>query len=290
MATTESHPMLGRFLPRVDFASYEDFRDNYQAIIPENFNFAYDVVDEWALLSPDKPALVWVNDRNEEKRYSFAEVKRWSDKAASMFRSLGLGKGDTVMLMLKQRPEVWFLMLGLHKLGGIVIPATYQLTAKDIVYRVQAADVKMICAADDPEIVKHANEAMPQIENAPVLSILGAEVPRGWRSLRSDLDGADENWTRPDGAAGTTNRDPMLIYFSSGTTGMPKMILHDFDYPIGHIITAKYWQRVEDGGLHLTGRNSAGEKSTASGSAARSSSPTTRTSSPPRTLSRRWSG
>ena len=252
MPTIEPHPMLGRFLPRIDFDSYEDFIENYQVVIPERFNFAYDVIDEWARIDPEKPALVWVNERDEEKRFTFAEMKCWSDKAASMLKSLGLGKGDTVMLMLKQRPEVWFFMLGLHKLGGIVIPATYQLTAKDIVYRVKAADVKMICAADDPEVVRHVNEAMGELDEPLLLSILGDDIPDGWRSLRRDLDGADENWVRPTGAEGTTNSDPMLIYFSSGTTGMPKMILHDFDYPIGHIITAHYWQRVEDGGLHLT--------------------------------------
>ncbi len=250
--TAERHPMLGRFLPRIDFDSYEDFIANYRVNIPENFNFAYDVVDEWARLDPEKPALVWVNDRDGEKRFTFAEVKQWSDRAAAMFRSLGLKKGDTVMLMLKQRPEVWFLMLGLHKLGAIVIPASFQLTAKDIVYRVKTADVAMICAADDPEIVKHVNEARTQLPEGLLLSILGDDVPAGWRSLRKDLDGAPGDWTRPAGAAATTNRDPMLIYFSSGTTGMPKMILHDFDYPVGHIITAHYWQRVEDGGLHLT--------------------------------------
>ncbi len=248
--TDASRPMLGRFLPRIDFDTYEDFIQNYKVTVPDRFNFAYDVVDEWARTAPDKPALVWTNDRDEERRFTFAEVKHRSDKAASMFRSLGLGKGDTVMLMLKQRPEVWFLMLGLHKLGGIVIPASYQLTAKDIVYRVRAANVKMICAADDPEIVRHVNEAMPELPGTLLRSILGDAIPEGWRSLRADLDSADAAWTRPADAAG--NGDPMLIYFSSGTTGMPKMILHDFNYPVGHITTAHYWQRVEDGGLHLT--------------------------------------
>ena len=244
--------MLEQFLPRIEFESYEDFKKNYRLNIPSGFNFAYDVVDEWAQKDPDKPALVWCDDTGREKRFSFADVKRWSDKAANMFKGLGVSKGDMVMLMLKQRPEVWFCMLGLHKLGGVVIPATYQLTAKDIVYRVQSANVKMICAADDPDIVKQMNLARPQCPNLTHVSILGEDIPEGWRSLRRDLDEADEEWRRPDGALATTNRDPMLVYFSSGTTGMPKMILHDFDYPLGHIVTAHYWQRVEDGGLHLT--------------------------------------
>ncbi len=244
--------MLERFLPRAEFSSYEDFKENYRLSIPEDFNFGYDVVDAWAKESPDKPALVWVNDEDDEKRFTFGDVKRWSDKAASMFRGLGVGRGDRVLLMLKQRPEVWFCMIGLHKLGAIVIPATYQLTAKDIVYRCNAADVKMICAADDPEIVRHVDAARPELGEGVATAILGPDVPAGWRSLRRDLDEAPEDWRRPEGAERTTSRDGMLMYFSSGTTGMPKMILHDFEYPLGHIVTAKYWQHVEDGGLHLT--------------------------------------
>ena len=244
--------MLERFLPRTEFSSYEDFKENYRLNIPENFNFAYDVIDVWAAESPDKPALVWVNDADEEKRFTFGDVKKWSDKAAAMFAARGIRKGDCVMLMLKQRPEVWFCMLGLHKLGAVVIPATYQLTEKDISYRCKAAGVRMICAADDAEVVKHVDLARPDCGEGLVTSILGDDVPAGWRSLRRDLDEAPEDWTRPTGEGRTTNRDGMLIYFSSGTTGMPKMILHDFDYPLGHIVTAKYWQHVEDGGLHLT--------------------------------------
>ncbi len=244
--------MLERYLPRIDFSSYEDFKKNYALTIPENFNFAYDIVDEWARLDADKPALVWTNDEGQEKRFSFGEVKRLSDKAANMFKARGIGKGDMVMLMLKQRPEVWFCLLGLHKIGAVAIPATYQLTGKDIVYRANAADIRMICAADDPEVVRHVDEARPNCRTLVHTSILGDYIPPGWVSLRKDLDAAPEAWTRPAGAEGTTNRDPMLMYFSSGTTGMPKMILHDFDYPLGHITTAKYWQRVEEGGLHLT--------------------------------------
>ncbi len=109
--------MLERFLPRTEFSSYEDFKENYRLTIPENFNFGYDVVDAWAAQDPDKPALVWVNDAGDEKRFTFAEVKHWSDKAAAMFKGLGIAKGDCVMLMLKQRPEVWFCMIGLHTTG-----------------------------------------------------------------------------------------------------------------------------------------------------------------------------
>ncbi|MDL2236628.1 AMP-binding protein [Christensenellaceae bacterium OttesenSCG-928-K19] len=246
--------MVERFLDRTEFESYEDFKQNYKLNIPEGFNFGYDVIDEWAKQDADKPALVWCNDEGQEKRFTFGEVKYWSDKAASMLRAKGIQKGDAVMLMLKQRPEVWFLMVGLHKMGGVVIPATYQLTPKDIVYRCNAASVKMICAADDPEVVKHVDAARPECKTLKYTSILG-EAPDGWCSLRTDLDTAPD-WQRPTGSEANKATDPMLIYFSSGTTGMPKMILHDFTYPLGHIVTAKYWQRVEEGGLHLVAADS----------------------------------
>ena len=244
--------MLHKFLERTEFSGYEDFIRNYRLNIPDGFNFAYDVMDEWARAQPDKLALVWCDDNGNERRFTMSDVKRMSDKTANMFRARGVAKGDKVMLMLKQRPEVWFCMLALHKVGAVVIPATYQLTAKDIVYRVNAADIKMICAADDPEVVKHVDEARPGCPGLLCVGILGDAIPDGWRSLRRDIDEAPEDWSRPTGSEATTNRDGMLIYFSSGTTGMPKMILHDFDYPLGHITTARYWQHTEDGGLHLT--------------------------------------
>lgn len=242
--------MLERFLERTEFESYEDFKQNYALRIPGNFNFAYDVMDAWAAERPDRLALVWCDDRGNERRFTYGDVKRQSDKAANMFVDKGIGKGEMVMLMLMQRPEVWFCMLGLHKIGAIVIPATYQLTAKDIVYRCNAAGIRMICAADDAEVVRQVDAARADCPSLIRTSILGDTVPPGWASLRQDLDAASDRWTRPAGAA--AGSDGMLIYFSSGTTGMPKMILHDFEYPLGHIVTAKYWQRVEDGGLHLT--------------------------------------
>ena len=239
--------MYEKFLDRTEFSSYEDFIANYKLNYADNYNFGYDVIDEWARQDANKPALVWCDDNDNEKRYTFSDVKLWSDRAANMFKNKGIGKGDTVMLMLKQRPEVWFLMVGLHKLGAIVIPATFQLTPKDIVYRCNRADVKMICAADDPEIIKHVNTARPDCKTLKFVSVLG-DPPEDWCSLSADLEIAGDNWQRLN----TKATDPMLIYFSSGTTGMPKMILHDHTYPLGHLVTAKYWQHVEDGGLHMT--------------------------------------
>ena len=244
--------MLEKFLDRMEFDSYEDFKKNYRVNIPENFNFAYDVMDEWARQDDAKPALVWCDDDANERRYSFGDVMRQSNKAANMFKSLGIRKGDTVMLILKQRAEVWFSILGLHKLGAVVIPASFQLTAKDIVYRCNQAELRMLCIVDDHEVLKQVREARPDCTTVRCVSVLGSHIPDDCRVFADDLDAASDAWTRPVGREGTVNSDPMLLYFSSGTTGMPKMIIHDYDYPLGHIVTAHYWQRTEEGGLHLT--------------------------------------
>lgn len=244
--------MLEKYLAKTTFESYEDFIQNYKLIIPENFNFAYDVVDEWAAKDPAKPALVWCNDEGMEKRYRFSDIKYYSDKFANLLQNKGIQKGDKVMLILKQRPEVWFCMIGLHKLGAVCIPATYQLTPKDIEYRCNAADISMICAVDDDEVVEHIQEARPRCKTLRHIGILGNNIPKGCFSLGKEIEQASDVWQRPTRSDATHNKDHMLIYFSSGTTGMPKMILHNFEYPLGHICTAKYWQHVEDGGLHMT--------------------------------------
>lgn len=246
--------LLSRFLPRQKFDSYEDFKQNYALTIPENFNFAYDVIDEYARLDPDKPALVWCNDSGEERRLSFSQVAALSAQAANAYKSLGIKKGDAVMLILKQRIEAWVCILALGRIGAICIPATFQLTPKDIIYRCQAASIKMITAVDDPDVLNNIAGALPNCPSIAKVGIVGKNVPakEPYVDFIHLYTGQSPEFLRPTGTDATTNRDPMLIYFSSGTTGMPKMILHDFDYPLGHIVTAKYWQQAEDGGLHLT--------------------------------------
>ena len=241
--------MLEKFLDRIEFDSYEDFKENYQLKIPEHFNFAYDIVDEWAKTDPNKEALIWCDDDGNEKHFSFYDMKVLSDKTANVFTSYGIGKGDTVLLMLKQRPEVWACMLALHKIGAIVIPATFQLTPKDIEYRCNAAEVKMMVVAEDPEIIKHVNIARPSCPTLKHIGLVGEHIPEGYFDMRMAISVASDQWDKVEDIA---NDDPMLIYFSSGTTGMPKMVMHDFTYPLGHIVTAKYWQQVEDGGKHMT--------------------------------------
>jgi acetyl-CoA synthetase len=216
--------------------------------VPENFNFAYDVVDEWAAIEQGKPALVWTNDTGIIKTYTFTDMKRLSSKAANALVTLGIKKGDVVMLILKQRPEVWILMCALMKIGAVCIPATFQLTAKDLDYRCNIADVKLLITIDDPDLLKNIAISKPDCPKLEKIAVAGEFIPSSYIDIRAEIEKAGEDFPRIP----SSTKDPMLIYFSSGTTGMPKMVLHNHSLPLGHIVTAKYWQCVEDGGIHLT--------------------------------------
>jgi acetyl-CoA synthetase len=244
--------LLKRYCPRIEFDSYEDFKQNYRCNVPQNFNFAYDIVDEWAKIQPGKQALVWTDDSGDMKRFTFDDIKRLSDCAANVFTAHGIKKGDVVMLILRQRPEVWVCMTALMKIGAVCIPASFQLTSKDISYRCAAAGVKMIISVDEAEVVGHIKGALPECENKPKLMAVGDDIPQGFADFRKEVSEASPEFARPTGEAATCNTDPMLVYFSSGTTGWPKMVLHDFVFPLGHIVTAKYWQCVQDDRIHMT--------------------------------------
>ena len=245
--------ILSRYCPRIEFESYEDFFANYKCNIPKNFNFAYDVADEWARICPDKLALVRTNDLDEMQSWTFSQIKHESDKAANALISLGIKKGDVVMLILKQRPEVWILMIALEKIGAVCIPATYQLTQKDIVYRCNIAQVKMLVSIDDDdELLGNIISASKECPGLVHKAVAGKKKPAGFIDIRKLIAEADASFTRPVGEYDTKSDEPMLIYFSSGTTGMPKMVLHNHLLPLGHIVTAKYWQCVEDNKVHLT--------------------------------------
>ncbi|MCL2706118.1 MAG: AMP-binding protein [Spirochaetaceae bacterium] len=244
--------ILSRYCPRIDFESYEDFFANYKCNVPDNFNFAYDVVDEWARLYPDKLALTRTDDNGEVQSWSFSQIKYESDKAANALINIGIVKGDVVMLILKQRPEVWILMVALEKIGAVCIPATFQLTQKDIVYRCNIAQVKMLISVDDDELLENIISASKECSGLMHKGVVGKKVPQGFIDIQKAITKADASFTRPSGEADTKINEPMLIYFSSGTTGMPKMILHNHTLPLGHIVTAKYWQCVEDNKVHLT--------------------------------------
>jgi len=247
--------ILGRLMPRTEFESYEDFIKNYRVVIPDDFNFGFDVVDAWAELDPGKPALWWIDDHGNEVKYSFGDIRRLSAQAAHWFTELGVGKGDFVMLLLRQRFEYWVCATALHKIGAVVIPATVQLTCKDIIYRNNLAGVSAIVACAIPGLLAEIKQALkdsPTVKR--VVCAGGSEY--GWPEFNEAIAGRPDAFERPAGAAATVASDHFLLYFTSGTTGMPKMVMHDQTYPVGHITTAKYWQRVIDGGLHLTSSDS----------------------------------
>ncbi len=231
-----------------DCGSYEEMQQRLKLRIPENFNFAFDIVDEYARLCPEKRALVWCNDKGEEKQFSFGEISRLSKKLAASLYKMGIRKGDFVMLIMKRRAEYWITYPALHRLGAVAIPATHMLTKKDVVYRNNAAGVKMIIAAQDENILEHVDAAMADSPTLEHRVLLGG-VREGWESFDELLSEGDEGFVPPVRAGGD---DPMLMFFTSGTTGMPKMVLHDFNYPLGHIITAVYWHKVLDDGLHIS--------------------------------------
>lgn len=243
--------LMHKYVTKTDFSSYEDFVENFKILVPDNFNFAYDIVDEMAKIEPDKTAIVWCNTKGEERIFTFGDLKKYSDKAANFFRSAGIKKGDPVMLILKRRYEFWFSILALHKIGAVCIPATHLLTTKDIVYRNNAADIKMIVCVAEDEVIKHVEEAQPQSPTLMCKALVGGQR-EGWLDFCSEIEKYSSDFERPSGEDATKNEDISLLYFTSGTTGMPKMVQHNFTYPLGHIVTARYWQNVRDGGLHLT--------------------------------------
>jgi len=251
--------LLAKYLPRTEFESYEDFYKNYTVNIPENFNFAYDVIDVLAKEKGSERALQWCDEKGADAVFTFAEMQSYSNMAANVLREAGIGKGDPVMLILKRRWEYWPVILALHKLGAIAIPATHLLTTKDIVYRCNAADIKAIICVDDKELMLRIDEAEAGIKTklAYKAFVRSVHTPKdqnithgAWVDFKPLMDKASRDFQKPD--AVNTNDDIMLLYFTSGTTGMPKMVRHDFAYPLGHIATAKYWHRVIPNGLHFT--------------------------------------
>lgn len=241
--------MLEIFVGQTSFVSQEDFKKNFKVKVPENFNFGYDVVDAWAEEEPEKKALCWTNDKGEHVDFTFAEMKKYTDQTAAYFQSLGIGRGDMVMLILKRRYEFWFSIIALHKLGAVVIPATHLLTKKDIIYRANAADIKMVVCAGEEVITKHIQDALPESPTIEQVVSVGPFVPPGFHDFHKEWKQVPA-FVRPVHA--NSNDDISLLYFTSGTTGNPKMVAHDFTYPLGHITTGCYWHNLHRDSLHLT--------------------------------------
>ena len=218
--------------------------------MPEQFNFAYDIVDRLGVEQPDKTALVWCNEVGGERRVTFAEVSRESDRAAAFFLQAGIGKGDHVMLILKRHLEFWFCFMGLHKIGAIGVPATNQLMPKDIVYRCNAADIRAIVCTAEGRIAEYAEQALPECPTVKTLIVAKGER-KDWISLTAGMADAPA-FTKPVGESFAGGSDTLFLYFSSGTTGMPKMVSHNHWYPLAHIPTAVYWHKIDPGDLHFT--------------------------------------
>ena len=247
--------MIERFLTQTHFSSEEDYQKNLHFIIPENFNFAYDVMDEWAREAPDKLALLWTSERGEELRFTFRDLKEQTDQVASYFQTLGIGHDDKVMLILKRHYQWWLSMLALHKLGAVAIPATHMLTRHDIVYRNQRAGVKAIVCANDEYITQQVSAAMPESPTVKVLVAVNSDaqasqpVPKGFHDWRREWRDAPR-FVRPEHV--NTNEDTLLMYFTSGTSGEPKMVAHDHLYALGHLTTGVFWHNLNENSIHLT--------------------------------------
>ena len=251
----QKNKMIERYLTQTHFTSEEDFRDNLHFVVPETFNFAYDVMDEWARVAPDKLALLWTGERGEELRATYAEFKEQTDQAAAYFLSLGIGRGDKVMLILKRHYQWWISMMALCKIGAVAIPATHMLTASDIVYRNQRASVKAIICVNDEYVTTQVREAMSESPTVEVLVAVnslaqkGCPVAEGFHDWFAEWEKAPA-FVRPEEV--NVNKDTMLMYFTSGTSGEPKMVAHDHLYALGHLVTGVFWHNLDEDSIHLT--------------------------------------
>ena len=229
--------VIGDFVERVDFNSYEDFFENFKLKYEDDYNFGFDVVDKYAEIDPEKIALIWVNDHDEEHTFTFKDMKEYSNR--------------TAMLTLKNRYEWWFCMVALHKIGAIPIPGTHMLKLHDLDFRIKEANVKMVVSIEEDTLLPDYEEAEKS---------LGIDIPKlviqterdGWINFNEAIKEESPVFERPTGEDKTYAEEIFLIYFTSGTSGLPKMVSHKHTYSLGHIPTAKYWHNVVEDGIHHT--------------------------------------
>ena len=247
--------MIERYLTQTQFSSEEDFREHLHFKVPDTFNFAYDVMDEWAKEAPDKLALLWTSERGEGVKTTFAGFKEQTDRTAAYFLSLGISRGDKVMLILKRHYQWWLAMMALCKIGAVAIPATHMLTTKDIVYRNRRASVKAIICVNDEYVTTQVRQSVPESPTVEVLVAVNSmaqrdnSVPEGFHDWHKEWQEAPA-FVRPEEV--NTNGDTMLMYFTSGTSGEPKMVAHDYLYALGHLVTGVFWHNLDENGIHLT--------------------------------------
>lgn len=243
--------LIGDFVNRVDFKSYEDFYENFELKYNEDYNFGFDVVDKYAEIDPEKVALIWVNEEGEEHIFTFEDMKKYSNKVANLFKRLGINKGDKVMLTLKNRYEFWFCMVALHKIGAIVIPATHMLKLHDIDFRLKKANVKLVVSVEEDDLISDYNTAAEELGIELKKLVIERDID-GWINFNKAIEEESDVFERPTGEDATKADEPFLIYFTSGTSGLPKMVAHKHTYSLGHIPTAKYWHNVKEDGIHHT--------------------------------------
>ena len=243
--------LIEDFVNRVDFKSYEDFYENFELKYNEDYNFGFDVVDKYAEIDPEKVALIWVNEEGEEHIFTFEDMKKYSNKVANLFKRLGINKGDKVMLTLKNRYEFWFCMVALHKIGAIVIPATHMLKLHDIDFRLKKANVKLVVSVEEDDLISDYNTAAEELGIDLKKLVIERDID-GWINFNKAIEEESDVFERPTGEDATKADEPFLIYFTSGTSGLPKMVAHKHTYSLGHIPTAKYWHNVKEDGIHHT--------------------------------------
>ena len=238
---------------RDDFESYDDIRKNFKITYNKDFNFAYDVLDDLAEKKPDDLCMLWISNEFEEKNITFSDMAKYSNKAANYFKSLGIRKGDFVMLVLKRHYLFWYCMMGLHKIGAVAVQAAHTLTKDDYIYRCNEGGIKMAVITGDNNCVEAFDGGLTEYKTVEIKAVTkGKKAGEGWLDFDAGLEAASDVWERPVGEDATVATDMMIMSFSSGTTGYPKMVAHDFTYPLGHLGTGVFWHRVEKGGLHFT--------------------------------------